>query len=67
MSALKKVYSKEVYTSPRFDTVQIDVNLARITFKETGKGLMVKNKNGSVQGFSIAGADKKFHWPRLIL
>ncbi len=64
MSALKKVYGKEVYMSPRFDTMKIDGNLARITFKETGKGLMVKNKNSSVQGFSIAGADKKFHWAK---
>jgi len=64
VAALKKVYDKDMSTSPTFDAMQIKGNVVRIKFKETGKGLMVKNNYGYVNGFAVAGADKKFHWAK---
>lgn len=64
LAALKKVYGQGVYTSPTYESMQIDGNVVRIKFKETGKGLVVKNNYGYVNGFTVAGADKKFHWAK---
>ena len=33
-----------------------------ITFKYTGSGLEIRSRYGCLQGFAIAGEDKKFHW-----
>lgn len=33
-----------------------------ITFKNTGSGLEIRSRYGCLQGFSIAGEDKTFHW-----
>ncbi len=64
MSALSKVYNKEYAASPTFESMKIKKNVVRIKFKEIGKGLVVKNRYGYVNGFAVAGADKKFHWAK---
>ncbi len=64
VAALKIAYDKDVCTSPTYESMQIDGNVVRIKFKETGKGLLVKNNYGYVNGFAVAGADKKFYWAK---
>lgn len=65
LNALKISYGKNVVNlGPLYKTMNIDGQQAKITFTETGSGLMVKDKYGYIKGFSIAGADKKFHWAK---
>ncbi len=64
LEALKKVYHKKHTSSPAFASMQVVNDTVRIVFKEVGGGLMVKNRYGYVNGFTIAGADKKFHWAK---
>lgn len=65
LSALKTTYGKElVYSGPMYQSIQFEGNKAIITFQETGSGLVAKNKYGYVNGFSIAGADRKFVWAK---
>lgn len=68
LSALKTTYGKNiVHSGPMYQSVQFDGNKAIISFTETGSGLMVKDKYGYVNGFSIAGADHKFVWAKAFL
>jgi len=63
---LKKTYGQghgEV-NSPVFSRVKFDGNRSIITFKNTGAGLVAKNRYGYVAGFEVAGADKIFHWAK---
>jgi len=62
--ALKKVYHKEHTSSPAFLAMKIVNDTVRIVFKEVGHGLKVKNRYGYVNGFTIAGVDKKFYWAK---
>ena len=64
VAALKSAYDKDVVTSPIYESMKVEGNVVRIKFKETGKGLVVKNNYGYVNGFAIAGADKKFYWAK---
>jgi sialate O-acetylesterase len=50
----------EIY-GPLFAAHQIDGDKVRIRFDHTGKGLTFKNGD-KLQGFMIAGADRKFVW-----
>jgi sialate O-acetylesterase len=60
--ALGLVYGKKVeYYGPVFDSVKIDGNKARVSFKHVGRGLAFKNGD-KLQGFAVAGVDKNFHW-----
>ncbi|MBI5801576.1 MAG: sialate O-acetylesterase [Verrucomicrobia bacterium] len=59
--ALAKTYNKPVasHASPLFDTLKIDGDKARVSFKHAEGGL--KSLNGQpLTWFTIAGADKKF-------
>lgn len=59
--ALAKTYNKPVasYVSPLFDTLKVEGDKARLTFKNAEGGL--KSLNGQpLTWFTIAGADKKF-------
>lgn len=47
------------YSGPVYDGVKIDGNKAVLSFKHLGGGLV--SKGGPLQGFTIAGADKKWH------
>ncbi len=66
-SALHFTYADTgVYSGPAFEVMKVQDNKATILFSQTGTGLMVKknNKYGYIQGFEIAGADRKFYYAR---
>jgi sialate O-acetylesterase len=50
---------KVVYQGPTFDTMAVEGNKIVLNFKHVGKGLECKGE--SLQGFTIAGEDKKFY------
>ncbi|WP_313157007.1 sialate O-acetylesterase [Sphingobacterium multivorum] len=64
--ALAKDYGKKdlVYSGPAFKSLVREGNKLIISFDATGGELVVNNKYGYVEGFSLAGADKKFVWAR---
>lgn len=65
LNALAKTYKKDViYSGPVFDHDEINGNQIIISFKNADSGLVVKDRYGYVKGFTIAGADKEFHWAR---
>ncbi|MEM1136190.1 MAG: sialate O-acetylesterase [Bacteroidota bacterium] len=63
LAARKIAYGEEiVYSSPMYKEMKLEGNKVRISFDHTGSGLMIKDKYGYINGFAVAGADKKFHW-----
>ncbi|MEI2274320.1 9-O-acetylesterase [Sphingobacterium sp. ML3W] len=64
--ALAKDYGQKerVYSGPTFKSLVKADNKLVISFDATGGGLVVNNKYGYVEGFALAGADKKFVWAR---
>ncbi|NQU10124.1 hypothetical protein HQ590_04995, partial [bacterium] len=71
--ALARDYGKNiVYSGPRFHDYRLDGDKVIIFFDHVGSGLMVGEKpglaptrelkNGVLQGFAVAGEDKKWHW-----
>ena len=65
LNALKITYNQDVINSgPMYESMKIEGNKAVIHFKETGSGLMAKDKYGYLKAFAIAGADKKYHWAK---
>jgi sialate O-acetylesterase len=65
LNALKIAYNKNVvHSGPMYQSVEFKDGKAFVTFAETGSGLKAKDKYGYVNAFSIAGADKKFHWAK---
>jgi sialate O-acetylesterase len=63
--ALNKVYKKDVvFGGPIFKSMEIKENKIILTFDHIGSGLMTPNKYGYLEGFEIAGADKKFHYAK---
>lgn len=59
--ALADVYGKDVTSSgPIYKSMAIDGDSIRLTFDHMGGGL--EAKGAKLEGFSIAGADKKFVW-----
>ncbi|MDR0824843.1 MAG: sialate O-acetylesterase [Prevotella sp.] len=67
--ALHKDYGKNdiVYSGPTFKSMNITGNKAVIEYNNVDKGLSVNNKYGYIEGFAIAGADKKFEWAKAYL
>lgn len=66
LSALKIAYQRDiVYSGPTLKESKIDGNTAVLTFDNLGSGFYIKNKYGYVNGFSIAGNDKIFHWAKV--
>lgn len=65
LNALKLTYNKDfTHSGPMYKSVEFKDGKAYITFSETGSGMMVKDRYGYVNGFSIAGSDKKFRWAK---
>ncbi|MBB4034351.1 sialate O-acetylesterase [Dysgonomonas hofstadii] len=66
LNALHKDYGRKdlAYTGPVFETMNIDGDKAIIEFGNADNGFVVKNKYGYIEGFTIAGADKKFVWAK---
>ncbi len=52
---------KLVYSGPIYEGSKIEGGRIRIRFTHIGSGLESKD-GGALKGFSIAGADRKFHW-----
>ena len=58
--ALGTTYSKVlVYSGPLYESMRVEGNAIRVRFQHVGSGLEVKGEK--LQGFAIAGPDKKFH------
>lgn len=65
LNALKITYDQDVvYSGPTYKEMKVDGNKVIISFENTGSGLYLKNKYGYVNGFTIAGQDKIFHWAK---
>ncbi len=63
--ALNRIYDvKCVDGGPMYQSMKIEGNKIRLTFTQTGSGLMVKDKYGYLKGFEIAGSDEKFHFAK---
>ena len=71
--ALNQTYNKKhmVASGPLYSGHEIKGNKIHVSFKNVGQGLMVGKKigldptqqdEGNLKHFSIAGADKKWHW-----
>jgi sialate O-acetylesterase len=69
LNALAKEYGKSiVYSGPVYKSMEVKDGKAILMFDQVGSGLQAfKNKYGYLQGFSIAGADKKFVWARAFI
>ena len=58
--ALGATYGKKiVYSGPMYESFRVEGKEMRIRFQQTGAGLKVDGD--SLRGFTIAGADRKFH------
>ncbi len=65
LNAYKIAYGKDVvHAGPMYKEVVFTDGKAMIEFSETGSGLKVKNRYGYLNGFTLAGADRKFHWAK---
>ena len=65
LNALKIAYGKDiVHSGPLYREVEFKNGKGIISFTETGSGLKINNKEGILNGFAIAGADRKFHWAK---
>ncbi len=63
LHARTMVYGEDLtFASPMYESHKIEKGKVILSFANTPQGLMAKNKYGYVNGFSIAGEDKKFHW-----
>lgn len=61
LQALNKTYGMPVECSgPVFDRYEVDGNVIRLYFTSVAKGLVAKG--GDLEGFTIAGADRRFYW-----
>ncbi len=65
LNTLAKTYGKQVeYSGPEYQSMKVDGNKVILTFSHTGNNLVAKGKYGYLNGFSIAGADRKFVWAK---
>ena len=65
LAAEKLAYGKDqIIAGPTFKGYEIDKNKVIVSFFNVENGLVCKNKYGYVNGFAIAGADKKFYWAK---
>lgn len=59
--ALGATYGKKiVHSGPLYESSRVEGNRIRIQFQQTGSGL--EARDGELNGFAIAGQDRKFHW-----
>ncbi len=63
LAALAEIYGKDiVYQGPMFEKISVDNHKAILHFSHTHGGLKVKGE--TLNGFSIAGADRQWHWAK---
>jgi len=68
LNALNITYGKAIVNAgPTFNGVNIKGSNVTVSFNNTGSGLKVINKYGYINGFALAGADKKFYWAEVTL
>jgi sialate O-acetylesterase len=65
--ALAKTYGRDiVYSGPLYKSMKVEGNKVRLSFDYTDGGLDVRQANTAsadqLEGFAIAGADRKFVW-----
>ncbi|SNR97486.1 sialate O-acetylesterase [Hymenobacter mucosus] len=53
---------KVVAAGPTFQRLRVDGKQVRLTFTNTGSGLLLKSGTTTLSGFAVAGADGQFHW-----
>jgi sialate O-acetylesterase len=62
---LNQLYDKKrVDGGPAYQSMKPEGNKIRLSFANTGSGLMVKDKYGYLKGFEVAGDDQKFHYAK---
>ncbi len=60
-AALGTAYGKKiVYSGPLYQSFILEKNRIRISFDHIGSGLLAKGK--TLEGFTVAGEDRKFAW-----
>ena len=65
LNAFKIAYNMDIiYSGPMYKSADFKAGKAYVTFSEVGSGLVAKDKYGYLNAFSIAGADKEFHWAK---
>ena len=64
--ALGTTYGEDIlYSGPLYDAMKIENSRIRLSFKHAAGGL--EARRGTLRGFAIAGADKRFHWAEAII
>ena len=67
LNAMNIVYGKSiVHSGPIYESMEIEENKIRLSFKHIGSGLVSKS-GGKLTGFSIAGDNQKFHWANAVI
>ncbi|WP_069659792.1 sialate O-acetylesterase [Arcticibacter eurypsychrophilus] len=65
--ALANTYGEKIaYSGPLFQSQKISGSAIKLNFKFNEGGLKAKD-GGVLTGFSIAGADQKFHWAKAVV
>lgn len=60
--ALGTIYKLPIeYSGPLYQGMQVEGSAVRLQFKHVGTGLVERGETG-LQGFEVAGPDRKFHW-----
>jgi sialate O-acetylesterase len=69
LNALNKDYGKNIeFSGPVYKSMEVQGDKIILSFDHARSGLVSQNnKYGYVQGFAIAGEDKKFHWARAFI
>ena len=66
-TAMGFVHGKPVeYSGPLYASHQIEGDKARVKFTHVGKGLVARHGD-KLQGFLLAGEDKRFHWADAVI
>jgi sialate O-acetylesterase len=66
--ALNDVFGQpQTCSGPVYESVSFSNGKAILSFKSIGKGLMSKNRYGSLEGFEIAGADRRFYFAKAFI
>jgi sialate O-acetylesterase len=65
LSVLNVAYGKTLeYSGPTYKSMKVSKSRIILNFDHTGSGLKSSNKYGNLEGFEIAGADKKFYFAK---
>ena len=65
LEALNKVYGKPVVAEgPTYTSMKTEGNKVILRFQHADNGFLIKDRNGYIKGFTIAGADKHFYYAK---